>query len=179
MHWFYAVWVEGTPVEEAVALLKGDPASGVPDRFEGCWGWVDEDDEGALLAGPIGDWTLLIGDWRPTEEDALVTLTRGGGRAFAVSWNEDGTSFLKYAAGGQVVTAFDLFSPAERHGADPAALDPFMDGLRFDIDDAEPAESFTSALTVIGRVTGRRLDREWLDAPHTTYSIPRPAAIAP
>jgi hypothetical protein len=180
MQQFYAVWVEDTPVDEAVVMLNGDPASGAPDSFSG-WGSGSDgsgSEAAGLLAGPIGDWTLIIGDYRSTEDEALLTLSRGGRRALAISWDFHGENLLKYAKDGKLITILDIFDTNERSGSDPNALDPCLFGLRFNIDDddpdepaVEPNESFTSALTAIGRMVGQQIDREWLEATHTTYIV--------
>jgi hypothetical protein len=34
------------------------------------------------------------------------------------------------------------------------------------------ATCVTSALTLVGRVTGRELDREWMNGIHTRYVLP-------
>jgi hypothetical protein len=46
-----------------------------------------------------------------------------------------------------------------------------MEGLRFDDADSYE-ETVNSAFVLIGRVTGRQLDRDWLDATHTRAVIP-------
>ncbi|GAA4061655.1 DUF6461 domain-containing protein [Nonomuraea soli] len=178
MQRFHTVWCEGIPVEEAVSLLGADPATGTPDRF--CeWGpGSDGDGEqaGGLLAGTFDGWTVLIGDHRCTADDVVTELSRRDRRTLALAWDYHGESLLKYARSGELITVLDVFDPEDRSGADPDALDACLEGLRFDLDEGEPAvepaEAFTSALVVIGRVVGRPLDREWLDAPHTGYVVP-------
>ncbi|MFI6477136.1 DUF6461 domain-containing protein [Nonomuraea sp. NPDC050663] len=178
MQEFYAVWCEGIAAEEAVSVLGGDPATGVPDRF-GEWGSGSDgsgEQAAGLLAGTLGGWIVLIGDHRCVADEVVAELSRGDRRALALAWDFHGESLLKYARSGELVTVLDVFDPGERSGADPDALDPYLEGLRFDLDEGEPAvepaESFTSALVAIGRVVGRELDREWLDAPHTGYHVP-------
>nr|WP_062335318.1 DUF6461 domain-containing protein [Herbidospora sakaeratensis] len=177
MQWFYAAWVENLSVEDAVAVLNGDPATGAPDSFAG-WGSGSDgsdDEAGGMLAGPIGGWTLVIGDYRVTEDEAVLALSRRGGRALAVCWDTGSQTQVKYAKSGELLTVLDILFTDDRSGSEPDALVPYMDGLRFDIDGeppVEPAESFTSALTLIGRMTGRPIDREWLEATHVAYAVP-------
>ncbi|TMR90788.1 DUF6461 domain-containing protein [Nonomuraea basaltis] len=181
MQQFYAVWVEDIPVEEAVVILNGDPASGAPDSFSG-WGSGSDgssSEAAGLLAGRMGDWTLIISDYRSTEDEALLTLSRCGRRTLAISWDFHGESMIKYAKDGELITVLDILDTNERSGRDPNALDPYLSGLRFNIDEddpdepaIEPRESFTSALTAIGRMVGRQIDREWLEATHTAYIVP-------
>ncbi|MFI7446459.1 DUF6461 domain-containing protein [Nonomuraea sp. NPDC049714] len=181
MQQFYAVWVEAIPVEEAIVVLNGDPATGTPDSFAG-WGSGSDgsgDEPGGLLVGPIGEWTLMIGDYRLTMDDTLLALSRHGARVLAIEWDCDSQTLLKYAKDGELITVLDVLDTDERSGSAPDALDPYLHGLRFNIDDDLPGEppiyldeSFTSALTAIGRVVGHQLDREWLEAIHTTYVVP-------
>ncbi|SDK04521.1 DUF6461 domain-containing protein [Nonomuraea jiangxiensis] len=181
MQQFYAVWVEGIPVEEAVVILNGDPASGAPDSFSG-WGSGSDgsgSEAAGLLFGRIGNWTLIISDYRSTEDEALLTLSGCGRRILAVSWDFHGETVLKYARDGELVTVLDILDTSDRSGSNPNALDPYLHGLRFNIDDddpgepaIEPRESFTSALTVIGRMVGHQIDRDWLESTHTTYLVP-------
>ncbi|MFI7533621.1 DUF6461 domain-containing protein [Streptosporangium sp. NPDC049376] len=181
MQQFHAVWVESIPVEEAVVILNGDPASGTRDGFLG-WGTGSDgggEEAAGLLAGQVGDWILVIGDHRSTEDEALLALSRCGRRALAIRWDLHGENTLKFAEDGKLITVIDIFDTGERSGTDPNALDPYLYGLRFNIDDdipgepaVEPGESLTSALTAIGRMVGHRIDREWLEATHTTYVVP-------
>ncbi|GAA3823785.1 hypothetical protein GCM10022226_50420 [Sphaerisporangium flaviroseum] len=181
MQQFYAVWVEDIPVEEAVVTLNGDPASGAPDSFSG-WGSGSDgsgSEAAGLLVGLIGNWALIIADYHSTEDEALLMLSRCGRLTLAISWDFHGETMLKYAKDGEIITALDILDTNERSGRDPNALDPYLYGLRFNIDEddpdapaIEPRESFTSALTAIGRMVGHQIDREWLEATHATYIVP-------
>ncbi|MET9344693.1 DUF6461 domain-containing protein [Nonomuraea sp. NPDC003804] len=180
MQQFYAVWCEGIPVEEAVVLLNGDPGTAVPDSFAG-WGSGSDgsgDEAGGLFAGTLGGWTVLIGDYRVTENEALLALSRDDRRALAISWDLHGENTLKYAQDGELITVLDVIDTNYRSGRDPDALDPYLHGLRFNIDERKPGvpvidprESFTSALVAIGRMVGHEIDKEWLDATHTSYVV--------
>ncbi|GIH66525.1 hypothetical protein [Microbispora siamensis] len=82
------------------------------------------------------------------------------------------------AACGELITVLDILDTGYRSGRDPDALDPYLHNLRFNIDEqkpgesaVDPRESFTSALTAIGRVVGREIDKEWLDSTHTSYTV--------
>ncbi|MFI6291248.1 DUF6461 domain-containing protein [Nonomuraea sp. NPDC050790] len=180
MRQFYAAWCQGPTEEEAVALLGGEPGSGVPDDYAG-WGPGSDgsgDAEAGLLAGRMGGWTMLIGDDRIAGDDAVLALTGTGGQALAVSWDFHGDCLLKYARSGELLTVLDIFDTDERTGLDPDALDPYLDGLRFTLDPSdpdepsvEPAEAFTSALVAVGRVVGQELDKAWLDTRHRCYVV--------
>ncbi|MER7501448.1 DUF6461 domain-containing protein [Nonomuraea pusilla] len=181
MQQFYAVWVEDIRAEEAVVLMNGDPASGTPDTFAG-WGSGSDGSAGeaaGLLAGPFGTWTLIIGDYRVTEDETLLALSGSGGRVLAIDWDFNGSTTLKYAKDGELLTVLDILDTDDRSGSDPDALDPYLHGLRFNIDDDVPgepvislAESFTSAMIAVGRVVGHQMDGNWLEATHTAYVVP-------
>ncbi|MFI6396449.1 DUF6461 domain-containing protein [Nonomuraea sp. NPDC050540] len=180
MQQFYAVWCQGPTAEEAVGLLHGDPDSGAPDDYAGWGPGSDGSDEAeaGLLAGRMGAWTVLIGDHRIAEDDAVLAVTRGEGRALAVSWDFHGECLLKFARSGELLTVLDIYDTDDRSGMDPDALDPYLSGLRFNLDPsdpdepaAEPAEAFTSALVAVGRVVGQELDKTWLDTTHRCYTM--------
>ncbi|WP_306870875.1 hypothetical protein [Streptosporangium brasiliense] len=75
-----------------------------------------------------------------------------------------------------MITSLTVTYPALRDRADPHALDPYLEGLRFELGSGREGtsieESISSALTLIGRITGREIDREWLDGTHTLYVMP-------
>ncbi|WP_433356210.1 hypothetical protein ACQP25_19350 [Microtetraspora malaysiensis] len=103
-------------------------------------------------------------------------MTRDGGRLLYLGWplyELEGVEDLEYVVNGEVVTTLVVGDPDERDGSDPNALDDFLDGLDFEGDTA--AAEVTSALRLIGRVTGRELDEEWLNGRHTRYVIPADA----
>ncbi|WP_204046243.1 hypothetical protein [Acrocarpospora phusangensis] len=57
-------------------------------------------------------------------------------------------------------------------GSDPHALDAYLDGAPFGIDE-DTAVNISSLLLVAGRMTGREIDAEWLDGVHTCYRTVR------
>ncbi|MGV9778023.1 DUF6461 domain-containing protein [Streptosporangium sp. NPDC003464] len=108
--------------------------------------------------------------------EGLSALSRDSGRALSVSWAINGDGTLDYATDGQMITSLTVIYPALRDGADPHALDPSLEGLRFELgsgrEGASIEESISSALTLIGRITGREIEREWLDGTHALYVMP-------
>ncbi|WP_176955784.1 hypothetical protein [Sinosporangium album] len=102
-----------------------------------------------------------------------VELTRNGGSLLYLGWplyEIRGVDDLEYVVNGETVTTLMVGDPAERDGTDPHALDEYMDGLDFAGDSA--SAEVTSALRLIGRITGRELDRAWLDERHMRFTIP-------
>ncbi|GAA1021747.1 hypothetical protein Aple_072900 [Acrocarpospora pleiomorpha] len=178
MQQFYAVWCEGIAVEEALSILDADPDSGVPDSFGGWGSGSDGSGGGGLLVGTTGAWLVLIGDYRCTEDEILCALSQPDRPTLAISWDLHGANELKYARAGELITTIDICDTNYRSGSDPAALDPYLHDLRFNIDEhipgepmVDPRESFTSAMIAIGRMVGADLDKDWLDATHTSYAV--------
>ncbi|MEU6408591.1 DUF6461 domain-containing protein [Microbispora sp. NPDC046933] len=180
MQQFHAVWCEGISVEDAVLLLNADPNTAMPDRFGG-WGPGSDgsgDEVGGLLAGTMDAWVVLIGDYRCSEDDTLTALSGNNRRTLGISWDLHGDNTLKYARNGELITVLDILDTGYRSGRDPDALDPYLHNLRFNTDEqkpgepaVDPRESFTSALTAIGRMVGREIDKEWLDSTHNSYTV--------
>jgi hypothetical protein len=52
-------------------------------------------------------------------------------------------------------------------GTDPGAIEPALNGLSFGLFTAEP-----SALTLLERLTGIRIERDWLDTPQRAIALP-------
>ncbi|MGW2215667.1 hypothetical protein ACWCSD_11825 [Nonomuraea sp. NPDC001684] len=65
------------------------------------------------------------------------------------------------ATAGLVQASRVIAPPCKAEGHDATALLSLMTG----------ATCLTSALTLVGRVTGREIDREWMNGTHTRYVI--------
>ncbi|GGP04753.1 hypothetical protein LDL08_04600 [Nonomuraea glycinis] len=177
---FQSIWVEGLDVEEVARRLGADPNSArACDWREIVTGRYTEHGDGVIWIGPQAPgWVQVIQldgndawQWR-----SWVELTRDGGRLLYLGWplyELEGVEDLEYVVAGEVVTTLVVGDPEERDGTDPDALDGYLDGLAFKGDSA--AAEVTSALRLIGRVTGRELDEAWLNGPHTRYVIPASA----
>ncbi|MFD8527598.1 DUF6461 domain-containing protein [Streptosporangium canum] len=172
---FCAAWCEGIGVEEAARRLGADLDSRTDCDLRNI---ADAAGGNVILVGPCGSWTLVfqIGGFDCARLQGLSALSRDSGRALSVSWNINGDETLSYAIDGQMITRFTVTYPALRDGADPHALDPYMEGLRFELGSGREGPSneevISSALTLIGRITGREIDREWLDGTHALYVMP-------
>lgn len=177
---FRSVWVEGPGVEEVARRLGADLSSArVCGRRDIVTGSYTEHGDGVIWAGPQAPgWVQVIqldGNdvWR---WQSWAELTRDGGRLLYLGWplyELEGVEDLEYVVGGEVVTSLVVGDPEERDGTDPDALDDHLDGPAFEGDTA--AAEVTSALRLIGRVTGRELDEAWLNGRHTRYVIPASA----
>jgi hypothetical protein len=172
---FYAVWCRGIDVAETARRLQADPASMVPVNATepaAPLGNIGPDWR-LVLIGDSGPWTAVFGDYECTTKETMAALSAEGGAAISVGWHISGGERVKYFVDGEQVTSFNFLAPGMREGADPGALDDLMEGLRFDAGEVESfGESVTSVFVLIGRVTGRQLDRAWLDATHMRAVIP-------
>ncbi|MFF4417363.1 DUF6461 domain-containing protein [Streptosporangium sp. NPDC001559] len=175
---FAAVWCEGIGVEETAKRLGADLESAEEHDLVSATDDIEiAEGYGVILAGLAGTWTLVVQvvGFDCVLDDALIRLSRDGSRALSLGWDIDGNEEIGYAVNGDVVTRLSVTCPELRSGADPTALDPLMEGLKFQLDEDNPVveESVNSAFALAGRVTGRKIDRAWLDAPHTRFLIPR------
>ncbi|GAA3720217.1 hypothetical protein GCM10022224_102700 [Nonomuraea antimicrobica] len=179
---FYAVWCQGLAEQEVARRLGADLGSATAARFADCAGIaLNIHDDRAFLAGKAGRWIAVIGDRVCASDTALRSISSGGAKAISMGWEIGGPGVLVYASDGEVITQFKIANPLVRSGEDPGALDSYMTGLRFGLNDdrggalgpVEVAESITSALVLIGRVTGVEISRRWLNAGHTLYVIPQ------
>ncbi|MEV8631003.1 DUF6461 domain-containing protein [Streptosporangium sp. NPDC051023] len=174
---FAAVWCEGIGVQEVAKRLGANPESARKCRLATV---VDDLEmnvgDGLLLVGPAGAWTLAlqVAGYDCTLEENISRLSDGGGRALSISWCFKGNTDLIYAVDGEIVTRFEITYPEPQSGSAPDALDPLMEGLRFQLDEDDPIveESLNSAFVLAGRITGQEIDRTWLDSPHTRFVIP-------
>ncbi|MEU7988263.1 hypothetical protein AB0B56_25640 [Streptosporangium canum] len=178
---FAAVWCEGVSIEETARRLRADLSSATPCTLRGIGHGFDGDARpgdraGIILVGEAGTWTLAVQvqEMDVTSEPALSALSRSGGRALSMGWHVNGAHRITYAVDGLVVSS----APMEKI---PAPLEQHMEGLsmpgvNWDEDDEDgdfsTEEMIDTALVLAGRVTGRELDKKWLDAIHTRYVIP-------
>ncbi|WP_030907955.1 DUF6461 domain-containing protein [Streptosporangium amethystogenes] len=134
--------------------------------------------DGVILAGRAGAWTLIlqVAGFAVVLEENLMRLSADGRRALSVSWDIGGNHEIGYAVNGamKVRLTFTFTFPELRAGTDITALDPFMSGLRFELDEnGESIEaSISSAFVLAGRVTGEEIRAAWLDSPHECFVIP-------
>lgn len=177
---FAAVWVEGLTVEETARRLGADLGSATALTLEniGLGFEGDEmpgDEDGIILVGPYDTWTLAVQiQWMDvTEEPRLSELSRDGGRAIAIGWHGDGAHRVEYAINGQLTFSApleEILDPLHEH-AESLQMPTDWD---VPVDVGSPTEEMiTTALTAIGRLTGRELDEEWLQTPHVRYLIRR------
>ncbi|MFF5114022.1 DUF6461 domain-containing protein [Streptosporangium sp. NPDC000509] len=177
---FRAAWCEGLTCEEAARRLRADLDSAYASTVDELMHEEgDHDfDEGAVLIGPAGAWTMILqlNGLDCTRYSTLEALSAGAGRAVGIGWSANGDERLIYAEDGRVLVSMDFTFPEDRSGPDRQALDPYMEGLVLGYEEgADVEESIDAALTLIGRMTGHPIDRDWIEARQTFYVIPRNA----
>ena len=112
----------------------------------------------------IGDWTVLVepNGWVTAYGDVLSRLSEGG-QAGSVFWNVNAHMSFGWAVDGTLVRQFDPLL----HDADGAL--PEEAGLAF----GDPGRTGGAALTLLTRLTGVAIDRDWLlDRARPTFVVP-------
>ncbi|MEV7967384.1 DUF6461 domain-containing protein [Sphaerisporangium sp. NPDC088356] len=162
-------FVHGVSEVEALRRLGADQESIRPLTYD------ELIDEGlfpeTVLAGRVGDWTVLIEEsgWTCTEADKAQALSAGT-VTVAVLRHDYASDDFVYAVDGELVTYFNPKIPEWRHGSDPDRLNDLMREAGLDPDDvagtgAEAPSSVSGALLLAARLTGVVLLPEIVKAP--------------
>jgi hypothetical protein len=110
--------------------------------------------------------TATPAGWQGSRPEVLRRISAGG-RAVSAYWNVNLTTRFSYAAGGRVLTAFEVMSPDRRHGADPDCLEEARAGLPW-----EDGEWVPLMLALAFRVTGLRDPRPGAGVPEPLHEMP-------
>ncbi|MGA5761520.1 DUF6461 domain-containing protein [Nonomuraea bangladeshensis] len=166
---FSAMWIKGVGLDALAAAVDLDLATRAPCHLSEI---LDRNiDDGSTWVAEVGGWIGVV----PAHADSerVRAVTEGGGEAIGLLMYGSHASF-DYARDGRMVVSFDPTRPERRSGSDPHALDHLMDGLRFQISDddvlddrVEEMESISSALALVGRITGTGIAADWFLAPHS------------
>lgn len=201
--YFVSAWVELADEEEVARRLGVDPGSGmVCDLPTAMRRYRSFDEDEVVWIGRQGPaWTqiLHISGFCTRAAHIQAALTRGGVRLLQTAWNDaKGVYDLDLIEDGRRVDSITEFGfdpvPVIPPDIEPRllgsyvpeayepvdwsdrAFGPYAEGL-----DPEgphgPVENLF--LIVIGRMTGRFLDEEWLAGPHRLYRIPKSVWAAP
>ncbi|WP_084964048.1 DUF6461 domain-containing protein [Thermoactinospora rubra] len=172
---FSAVWIHGADLAALAPAFSLDLSTRTPCPLSDI---LDHNiDSGDLWVAEAGGWICIL----PARDDDafLRSLSVGGRQVLSFSMDINGHDRFKYIRDGDIVVSFRPTWPDSKHGSDPHALDHLMDGLRFqDSEDdslVEEDEIISSALALIGRVTGTDIAADWIEATHSrigTTSIP-------
>ncbi|MFC4530921.1 DUF6461 domain-containing protein [Sphaerisporangium dianthi] len=154
---------------EALRRLGADQESIRPLTYDEL---IDEDlFPETVLAGRVGDWTVLIEEsgWTCTEADKAQALSAGT-VTVAVLRHDYASDDFVYAVDGELVTYFNPKIPEWRHGSDPDRLNDLMREAGLDPDDvagtgAKAPSSVSGALLLAARLTGVVLPPEIVKAP--------------
>ncbi|SNR97115.1 hypothetical protein SAMN05216276_100250 [Streptosporangium subroseum] len=158
-------WVEDLPATDVLAAA-GRREDGVGSRtyaetVQAAYDAIPVH-AGAALAGPLGEWTVLVepNGFQGSRPDVLTGLSRRG-RALSVFWNANGDGQLVYAEHGRLLTVLDLFDPEELEELEelPPALSAWAEL-------AEQDDPRVAGLALGEAVTHRRLDARWLAGEH-------------
>ena len=164
---FCALWVHGTDVETLASELSLDLSTRTPCYLSEILDRQIED--GSRWVAEVDGWIGVVP--APSGEDGyLRSLTAGGRQAITIDMDINGNCRLKYARDGHLLVAVDPVWPDDdRYGDEPHALDHLMAGLRFgevEGDCVDVDGSISSALALIGRITGTDMAADWSRARH-------------
>ena len=158
--------VVGLDLDEAVRRLGANPASpGDVRTFEECF-WPADGPQWAQVG--LVDGGLLVAEhngWRA--EESAERLSQGA-RLACFFRNVQAVMHFVYAVDGAVLAEFDpLLDRRPAQGRDPQVIESALRGLPFGLFGAEP-----SALALLERLTGVRVERSWLEAPQRAVALP-------
>jgi hypothetical protein len=157
--------VVGLDPGETARRLDGDLAAGQPRTFDECF-WAADGPQWAQIGAVEGG--VLVAEnngWRA--EECIERLSKNV-RVACFFRNVQAVMHFVYAIDGTVVAEFDpLVEKWPSGGADPSAIAPVMDGLAFGLFAAE-----ASALALLERLTGVRVQESWLNAPQLAVALP-------
>ena len=161
--------VTGLDAEEVVRRFGGDLESADQATFEDAFNGhpepsylIVDDVDGGVVAAENNGWQGV--------DEAVAKRVSVGARLAAVYSSVNADMTFVYADDGVLTTAFDPLLPEhEWVGEDPRALDALAEGLPF----GEKAPG-ASALALVERLTGIRIERTWFDEPHRRFDMPSP-----
>lgn len=166
---FSALWIRGVDLDALAPAFHLDFATRTPCHLSEI---LDHNiDDGSAWVAEVNGWFGIVP--ARSDDEFLLSVTEGGREALSLSMDIHGRDHFTYARDGRVVVSFEPSWPEERLGDDPHALDHLMDGLRFKITDGGVLddgvgqdESISSALALIGRITGTDIATDWFQARH-------------
>lgn len=160
--------VVGLPSEEVIRRLGGNPDKAEdPRTFDECF-WTADGPQWAQV-GPA-DGGLVVAEHNGFRAEERAARLSEGGQLACFFRNVQAVMRFVYAVDGAVLAEFDpLVDRLPPGGSDPAAIEAALEGLSFGLFTAEP-----SALTLLERLTGVRIQRTWLDTPQRAIALPAP-----
>ncbi|MFI6454712.1 hypothetical protein ACIBF6_24495 [Streptosporangium amethystogenes] len=174
---FVGIWVEGDDREELARRLRVDPGSRVECGFAEAMTRYEQslNDEVIWIGSHVSGWThiLWLSAFHTTAE--AKALSAGGRRLLTVYYNGGLTELdhLYLYQDGALVNEID---PPYIDGA-PVSVPEYAvyaEGLELELDMSSTQELHL-LLCMVGRITGRFLDREWFASTRTLYRVPAEA----
>ncbi|MEV4572793.1 DUF6461 domain-containing protein [Nonomuraea jabiensis] len=178
---FCLTWCQSDDLQEVARAFGADLLTGLwaePDEIED----IEEEHPGELLQLAAADgWVIALepNGFQGVRDEILAPLSRGG-PALSLFWNSEQDSAVKYAAGGDVLTTFDLADIDRRTGGRPEALDDLLQ--QAGLHNALPTQARMDRALVLGeKLSGRHLTTDWLHSPQLVFTItdPLPDQIVP
>ncbi|MFF4412005.1 hypothetical protein ACFYY8_05700 [Streptosporangium sp. NPDC001559] len=172
--WFSCQWVDTEDVDEIARRLRVDPDSGTPCDFETAMRSYETDPNTLIVW--VGEhspgWsTVLTLSGVTVPPKAMEALSAGRRRvleAFFVEVADPGK--LLYTRDGEYIG--EVFPPSSRGGwTEVPEFEAYTSGLELH-GAMSDAEVFDRCLCMMGRITGRFVDREWFTSIRTLYRIP-------
>ncbi|MGP3937788.1 DUF6461 domain-containing protein [Nonomuraea sp. KM88] len=117
----------------------------------------------AAIVGELGEWVVTVepDGYKGNLWHVLQRLSQFD-RAISVLCGH-GTYNLSYVVRSQMVADLRLWDYSRRSAIESSELDPYVDGLEFTENDLLVK---ASVLAVCARMTGERLDSDWLNRRH-------------
>lgn len=166
---FAGTWVEGNDPDSVAHILRADPASRLDCDFETAMQWYDpySSEEIVWVGVHAPEWLHIIS--LSGVGIAPGPLSTGGRRLFYLEYDdgEGGVHGLSYWRDGK---------GRGQYGRDSNTLGE-LEALfdRYDVDAAAAEDDegeLNSYLLLLGHVTGRFIDQDWLMSPRTLYRVP-------
>ena len=168
---FSAMWIKGADLDALAADLRMDFASRTPCHLSEILDHAIDD--GSHWVAEVNGWIGIVPGH--IDGERLRCISEGGRQALGFRMDIGGHEYFEYARDGRMIASFSPAWLEERYGDDPHAFDHLMDGLRFQIvtesctpdERVDVDESISSALALIGRITGTDIATDWFLAQHS------------
>ncbi|MFI7535076.1 hypothetical protein [Streptosporangium sp. NPDC049376] len=178
-------WISGHTLDEVVRVLGGDPSSISPASFPEAeaeaWDLIDEDDGEndwvVMLAAQHQDWIVLLEIFHGHVPSRLRDVSVEG-VALTVRWMLHRPVAVSYAEAGRVIADFDT---GNLDSMTPQTGLQWLSNLPIEVTDWKD-DGLVTALTLGERLSGVRIDRDWLGRRHLMVvcgNTPPPARAQP
>jgi uncharacterized protein DUF6461 len=155
--------VAGGSRQDVLSAFEAERGSETLATFEEAFNDFPETSYVLVDEVPGGALAVENNGWQGVQEEVVTALSRGATVA-AFYRNVNAVMTFVHAMGGRVLTSFDPLLDEV-----PSELAHDTDGLPFGAEHAEP-----SSLALLERLTGIRLDEDWLASPHSRFDVPSP-----